>query len=124
MINPEFCPSGPDAGNITVSDVEEDEEPENDQTMFTFSNFIWLLIYIVAFREFLTFDLYGFICNPRKFLRDEEARIKRQIQALNNSDSNLADTVKPDPEADSGSQNTIFYTINEVEEPADCKKNV
>ena len=51
--------------------------------------------------------------------------MKRQLlQSLNNSDSNLDDTVKPDPEADSGSQNTIFYTINEVEEPADCKKNV
>ena len=31
-----------------------------------------------------------------------------------------ADTVEPDPEADSGSENTI----NEVEEPADHKKNV
>ena len=125
MINPEFCPSGPDAGNITVSDVEEDEEPENDQqTIFTVKNIIWLLIYIIASTQLFTFDFFGFICNPLKFIRDEEERMKRQLlQSLNNSDSDIADdadTVKPDPEADSGSENTI----NEVEEPADHKKNV
>ena len=109
MTDPEYCPSGPDAGNITASaDVNEDDVPADAETIFTFRNFIAFL----GFLNLFTFDFIGFICNPRKYFRDAEAR-----QSIN-SDTNVAETDEHDPENDS--KNTII----EFEMLAEDKKNL
>ena len=39
MINPEYCLSGPDAGNITFTDVKEEEVEEEEDKLSSFENY-------------------------------------------------------------------------------------